>query len=68
MIIGKGHTAIETFLDTWILYPNGISNIASCYLNVAAQSMLQAVNGLRDNNNVSVNDIFDTSVSCDGTW
>ena len=43
-------------------------DIASCHSNVAAQSMLQAVHELRDNYNISVYYIVDTSVSCDGTW
>ena len=53
---------------TYPTYRDMNKDMTSCYINVAAQSMLQAARELRNDNNVGVNDIFDTSVSCDGTW
>ena len=71
--IGKGHTAMETFFGymncvpqlAYPTYREMNKDIALCYSNVATDSMLQAAQEIKGDDEEPICDI---AVSCDGTW
>ena len=69
--IGKGHTAMETFFGymncvppmAYPTYREMNKDIALCYSNVATDSMLQAAQEIKGDDEEAMCDI---AVSCDG--
>ena len=71
--IGKGHTAMETFFGymncvppmAYPTYREMNKDIALCYSDVATDSMLQAAQEIKGDDEEAMCGI---AVSCDGTW